>query len=68
MTPANDNTVAADLLTGGDEIAAFLGMARSAVYYSIRQGALPTFRIGKNVFARKSTLLGWIAGQERATA
>lgn len=62
----NDNSIAADLLKGADAIADFLGMDRRAIYFAVSRNRLPTFRIGSGVFARKSTLLGWIAEQERA--
>lgn len=69
MEHANDNdTLAADILRGADDIAAFTGLERSAVYYAIRKGCLPIFRIGGGVFARKSTLLAWVSAQESRTA
>jgi len=63
MQAENDN-VADDLLKGADDIASFMGMDRRAIYYSISKGRLPTFRIGTNVFARKSTLRTWISEKE----
>lgn len=65
-TADNDNSIAADVLKGADAIADFLGMDQRAIYYAISKKQLPTFRMGAGVFARKSTLLGWIAAQERA--
>ena len=65
MDAANDN-LANDLLKGADEIAEWSGIDRRAIYYAISKGRLPTFRLGSNVFARKSTLTAWIAKQESA--
>lgn len=67
MQASNDN-VAEDILKGAEAIAGFLGLTRRAVYHAIDTGRIPTFRIGSNVFARKSTLLQWIESQERALA
>jgi len=67
MTPDNDN-IAADILRGADEIAAFLGEDKRAVFYQIAKGGLPHFRIGQNIRARKSSLIEWIAAQEAQAA
>lgn len=67
MEAANDN-IANDVLKGADEIAAFLGEDRRAVFYAIGKGRLPHFRVGQNIRARKTTLLAWIAQQEGAAA
>lgn len=64
-THCNDN-IADDILRGADEIAAFLGEDKRAVFYQISKGGLPHFRIGQNIRARKSSLLAWIAEQETA--
>ena len=56
-----------DILYGAEEISAFLfgdRKFRRRVYSKIAKNKLPTFRIGANVCARKSTLLEWIAKQE----
>ena len=68
MQHANDNSLAADILKGADEIADFLGMDRRAIYFAVSKGRLPTFRIGSGVFARKSTLIAWISERERSSA
>lgn len=67
MTPDNDN-LANDILRGADAIAAFLGFPRRAIYHLVSKGALPSFRLGETVCARKSTLTAWISEQERAAA
>jgi len=59
-TPA----LADDMLEGADQIAAFMGLKPRQVYHM--QGHLPVFSIGAKLFARKSTILQWIAEQERA--
>jgi len=61
------DSVADDILKGADDIAAYLGMDRRAIYYAISKGRLPTFRIGTGVFARKSTLIEWIVKMEAAS-
>lgn len=62
---ANDN-LAGDVLEGAAEIAAFLKLKSRQVYTAVAAGHLPHYRIGSNLFARKSTLLGWIASQEES--
>ncbi|MBP2311870.1 hypothetical protein [Azospirillum soli] len=59
-TPALAN----DMLEGADQIAAFMGLSARQVYHLQRH--LPVFTIGAKLFARKSTILQWIADQERA--
>lgn len=63
---ANDNNLADDVLEGAGEIAAFLKLKSRQVYTAVAAGHLPHYRIGSNLFARKSTLLTWIASQETA--
>lgn len=61
----NDNSpLAADVLRGADAIAEWMGFKRRTIYHLAATGALPTFRMGDIVCARKSTLAAWIAGQE----
>lgn len=67
MKAENDN-IADDILKGADEIAAFIGEDRRAVYHLVKGGKIPTFRLGENIRARKSTLLAWIAAQEGVAA
>lgn len=55
-----------DILTGHKAIARFLGLSPRQVSWHDEQGNLPTFRIGRTVCARKSTLLQWIEDQEQA--
>ncbi len=56
--------IADDILKGANEIAEFTGIDRRSVYYAIKKGRLPTFKIGAGVFARRSTLTAWISAQE----
>lgn len=59
--------LADDLLRGADEIAAFIFGERGSrrkVYYLVECTRLPVFRLGSTLCARRSVLLGWIAGQE----
>lgn len=58
-----------DLLHGADQIAGFLfgdPKKRSKVYHLVEDGHLPTFKVGKTICARRSTLLAWIESQEQA--
>ncbi len=67
--------LAEDILTGATAIGEFI-YGRSAggkdetnrrrVYHAIEKSGLPTFKLGGVVCARKSTILRWIADQERA--
>lgn len=67
MTDTTD--LSNDILEGADQIASFLycdPKKRSKVYPLVENKRLPTFKIGKTICARKSTLLAWIAEQEQA--
>ena len=65
----NDNQpIASDILRGADEIAAFMGLDKRAIYHAASRQKLPTFRVGAIICARRSTLLTWIAAQERRVA
>jgi hypothetical protein len=57
-----------DLLQGADQIAHFLfgdRARRRRVYHLAENSRLPVFRIGALLCGRKSSLLAWIAEQER---
>jgi predicted DNA-binding transcriptional regulator AlpA len=56
--------LAEDMLEGADQIADFMGMDRRQIYHV--QAQLPIFTIGAKLFARKSTLLKWVADLESA--
>ena len=61
-----------DLLRGADEIARFMFgdvKHRRKVYYLTGEAprGMPHFKMGSVICARKSTLLNWIAQQERFT-
>jgi hypothetical protein len=64
--------LADDLLEGADKIAEFVfgdASKRRKVYHlasDAKSGSkLPVFRLGNTICARRSTLLQWIAAQER---
>jgi hypothetical protein len=64
---ANSPELADDLLRGADEIAEFIfgkKGGRRKVYYLAECSRLPVFRLGSVLCARRSVLIGWIAGQE----
>ena len=56
-----------EILTGAKAIGRFLGLSTRQVFHRVEDGTLPTFRMGKNICARPSTLLAWIAEQEAET-
>ena len=58
------NTVAADLLSGVDEIAAHIGESHRRVYYLLERKMLPGFKLGARWYLRKSTLQTHIARLE----
>ncbi|KJV41504.1 hypothetical protein [Brevundimonas sp. KM4] len=63
-------SLADDVLRGAGQIAAFLfgeATARRRVYDLADSGRLPIFRLGTTICARRSTLMAWIAAQERAS-
>ena len=53
-----------DLLYGVPRIAAFLGIGVKATYHLVERNRIPTFRMGKTVCARRSTLAAKIAELE----
>jgi len=55
-----------DLLHGVNAIAAHLSMTAKQIYHLHGNGQLPTFKIGKTVCARRSTLANHFAAQEAA--
>jgi hypothetical protein len=55
-----------DLLHGVAAIAAHLNVTRKQVYHMHDRGQLPTFKIGRTVCARRSTLARTFAEQEAA--
>jgi hypothetical protein len=60
--------LANDLLTGADQIAGFIygnPKKRRQVYHLAENAKLPVFRMGAIICARKSTILQWIADQEK---
>jgi hypothetical protein len=59
-------TIAEDLLEGAQEIAEFLfghDADRRRVYYLLDRG-LPHFKLGARIFARRSSIMTWVARQE----
>ena len=53
-----------DLLSGVPAIAAHLGKTEKAIYHLVEQDRLPTFRMGRTICARKSTLADHFAKLE----
>ncbi|MCG5241354.1 hypothetical protein ACIU1J_27440 [Azospirillum doebereinerae] len=69
LVPSNDDalppdSLADDMLIGAAAIAAFTGLPARKVYHLAEQEAIPVFRMGATLCARKSTWLAWIAAQE----
>lgn len=61
-----------DLLIGADKIAEYIygdAKLRKRIYHLADNRAIPTFRLGNMLCARRSTIVQWIIKQERmATA
>lgn len=57
-----------ELIKGHKGIARFLGLTPRQVAWHDEQGNLPTFRIGRTVFARRSKLLQWLDDLEEQNA
>lgn len=56
-----------DLIHGADEYAAFLfgdAKQRRKIYFLASRNAIPFFKIGSTICARKSTVIDWMAAQE----
>ncbi|MBZ5712666.1 helix-turn-helix domain-containing protein [Nannocystis pusilla] len=53
--PRSDNAAALDLLTV-DEVASMLKTSRKAIYHRISRGQIPSVRLGRSVFIRRSDL------------
>lgn len=72
----NGESIADDLLEGAGAIAKFLygkdsSSLRRKVYYfasEAKGSRLPVFHLSNTICARRSTLLDWIANQERRSA
>ena len=58
---------AADVLNGYDEIATFLRITVRQAKHRAAIGAIPVFKVGRSVSARKSSILSTIAKAERDT-
>jgi hypothetical protein len=56
MPTKSKSPLAADLLTGVEEIAEFIGWPARKVQWQITSGRLPVMRIGQGIIARKSEL------------
>lgn len=46
-----------DILEGAEAIARFMGTTRRRVFHLAEQGLIPTFKLGKRLCARKSSIL-----------
>jgi hypothetical protein len=66
--PAQEDSLANDLLRGADEIANYLfgeAVHRRKVYYLAETSRFPVFRLGARLCARRSVLKDWISSQEK---
>jgi hypothetical protein len=59
-----ENQQSEDLLYGYGAIAAYLNLRIRQAKHIAEKQSLPTFKIGKTVCARRSTLSAWLAEQE----
>ena len=55
-TSGTGPTLGADLLTGADEIAAYIGWPSRRVYRAVEKNLIPFFKKGSLILARKSEL------------
>jgi hypothetical protein len=70
MKAHENDCIADDLLEGAEEIARFIFGSpnkRRRVYHLAAHSGLPLFRLGEVICGRRSTLLAWIAEQEKTT-
>jgi hypothetical protein len=70
MKAREDDCIADDLLEGAEEIARFMFGSpdkRRRIYHLAASSDLPLFRLGEVICGRRSTLLAWIAEQEKST-
>jgi hypothetical protein len=70
MKACENDCIADDLLEGAEEIARFMFGSpgkRRRVYHLAARSDLPLFRLGEVICGRRSTLLAWIAEQEKTT-
>jgi len=66
MTP--QVTINEDLIEGAENIVAFMfgdRKSRQAVYALARKTDVPVFKMGRKLFARRSSLVAWLAEQEQ---
>ncbi|QUL57527.1 helix-turn-helix domain-containing protein [Paenibacillus tritici] len=50
-----------------DQVADYLGVTRNTVYRWCKEGDIPSIKVRKVRRIQKSTLIDWIAKQERAS-
>jgi excisionase family DNA binding protein len=50
-----------------DEVAAYLGVSRNTIYRWCKSGDIESIKVRKTLRIQKSTLIDWIAEQERAS-
>lgn len=62
MRPVED--LSGDILWGAKEIARFLGCSEKSIWNMSQRRQIPTFRQGRRVCARRSTLRAYIEQQE----
>lgn len=65
MTDAT-GAAAPDLLYGLEAIGAHVGLTARQVEHLVGKGEIPTFKMGRTVCARRSTLASHFAAQEAA--
>jgi excisionase family DNA binding protein len=62
------NAAVGDLLYGARPIAEHLGITERQARYLIDQGTLPSWKEGKTICARRSSLNDWMDRREAAAA
>ena len=68
MSDATTSPQGTDLLYGFDAIGAHLGVSSRQAKHRAAVGDLPTFKLGRHVCARRSTLDAWLTECEAKAA
>ncbi|MDP4021044.1 helix-turn-helix domain-containing protein [Methylobacterium sp. NEAU 140] len=73
MQDSQARSLAEDMIEGAGPIAKFLfgsedTKARRKIYHIIEQHDFPSFKIGGKIYARRSSILAWLAAKEKRAA
>lgn len=57
---------AASRLLSSREIATVTGLTRRQVFHHASAGRIPTFKVGRSIFAREDAVRSWLAAREES--